>query len=247
MGKEVEYQSVSAKNLSHQIADQITQKILSGELKASDRLPPENELAEQFNVSRTSVREALKILSARKLIQIRQGSGAVVRGNLYDVVMESIKLVIGRMKTTFSELLEARRALEADIASIAAQRATEEDLLVLRRTLDMGKEKCDDLQEYVDLDMQFHIDLASATHNSAFLIMMQPILNLLRTSMLMSYLDHIDENKAVIHHERIFEAIKARKSELASSEMCRHLLIAEHDIQEVIKRENLPQELWRHL
>ena len=171
----------------------------------------------------------------------------MVTGSLHDSVAESMRLVVGQMKTTFSELMESRIILESGIAGLAAERATEEDLTTLQKTLEMGRDKCNDLESYAELDVQFHLDLARAAHNSAFLIMMHPMLELLKANMLISYLGYTDEFKAVIYHERIFEAVKAGDAELASSIMRQHLLIGESDVQEAIKRQDLPQELWKHI
>ena len=215
-------------------------------MQIGERLPSEAQLSEQFDVSRTAVREAIKILSAKGLVKVRQGSGAVVSGNLNEAVTESLKFVMYQMKTTISELMEARRTLEVEIAGIAAKRATEEDLMKLRQTLNIGKQKVEDLESYVELDVQFHLELARATHNSVFLIMIHPILNLMRAGMLVSYLGYIDrELKPVIYHEQIFKAVQAGDVEAARSAMHQHFLSAERGVQEAIRKQKLPQELWK--
>ncbi|HIE30430.1 TPA: FadR family transcriptional regulator [Candidatus Poribacteria bacterium] len=117
--------------------------------------------AKQFNVSRTAVRGAIKIPSAKGLVKVRQGSGAVVNGDFNEAVTESLRFVMYQMKTTFSELMEARRTLEVEIAGIAAERATEEDLIKLRQTLNIGEREVEDLESYVELDVQFHLPRAN--------------------------------------------------------------------------------------
>ena len=126
---------------------QIEQRILTGELRSGDRLPTERELAEQFQVSRTAVREALKILAQKGLVDMRPGRGTKVIDGANEALSHSLGLV---MKLKLGEvggsnmLVEVREMLEVEIAALAAARATDTDVAALREAvLAMDAHLCD--------------------------------------------------------------------------------------------------------
>ena len=205
----------------------------------------EATLATQYGVSRNVVREALRILTAKGLLRVRQGSRAVVTANLHDALVESLRLAMHQTKAGFSALMQARRALEVQIAGIAAQSATPEAIAALRECVDASDLHTSELEDFVDYDIQFHTTLARATGNSIFEVMVRPMLGLVRAGMLLSYLGHLDEEfKALGHHRRICAAVEASDVEAARMVMEEHLLGAEEDIRRAIARQNLSEDVW---
>ncbi|MEK8035520.1 MAG: GntR family transcriptional regulator [candidate division NC10 bacterium] len=132
---------IKSARIYEEIVRQVKQLIAEGKLKSGDRLPPERDLAEKFVVSRTSVREALRALESRGLIEIRAGDGAFVRDISVETLIEPLALVILPHREAVGELFEARRLLEPAIATLAARRATPEEIAEMERILEaQGKE-----------------------------------------------------------------------------------------------------------
>jgi GntR family transcriptional repressor for pyruvate dehydrogenase complex len=132
---------VKSTRIYEEIVRQVKQLIGEGRLKSGDRLPPERDLAEKFMVSRTSVREALRALQSRGLIEIRAGEGAFIRDVSVETLIEPLALVILPHREAVGELFEARRLLEPAIAALAARRATREEIQEMERILeDQAKE-----------------------------------------------------------------------------------------------------------
>src|SRR6202795_395015 len=132
---------VKSVRIYEDIVRQVRALIADGHLKSGDRLPPERDLAERFRVSRTSVREALRSLQSRGLIDIRAGEGAFVRDVSVEALIEPLALVILPYREAVGELFEARRLIEPSIAALAARRATREELGEMERILeDQAKE-----------------------------------------------------------------------------------------------------------
>ena len=132
------YTPIQSLKVFERVAVQIEQRILDGELRSGDRLPTERELAEQFQVSRTAVREALKILAQKGLVDMRPGRGTIVIDGADEALRHSLGLV---MKLKLGEvggsntLVEVREILEIEIAGLAAARASEQEIAVLREAV----------------------------------------------------------------------------------------------------------------
>ena len=126
------YAPIQSVKVFERVAEQIEKRILDGELRVGDRLPTERELAEQFQVSRTAVREAMKILAQKGLVDMRPGRGTIVVDGARAAMENSIGLLM-KMKSgevgSSDNLVEVRAILETEIAALAAARATEKRLL----------------------------------------------------------------------------------------------------------------------
>src|SRR5512146_1236650 len=122
------YLPIQPERLYEQIVNQIEQRILAGELKAGDQLPSEHELAKQFAVSRTAVREAIKALREKRLVEVRPGKGTFIRNGTEDAVRSSLGMLMKFGQPNGSApLLEVREILEPEIAAQAATRVTDQD------------------------------------------------------------------------------------------------------------------------
>ena len=153
---------------SEAIYNQVYPKIISGELRPGDRLPPERELAEMFQRSRPVVREALRMLQQEGLIETAVGSsgGAVIRGVSLKSVEEPLKNLVAMGAINLDELLEYRHINDRSCARLAAIHHTEEDAEALRQTLEGAKANLDSLFSFQEYDVAFHSALAKASHNT---------------------------------------------------------------------------------
>lgn len=153
---------------SEAIYNQIYPKIVSGELKPGDRLPPERELAEMFQRSRPVVREALRMLQQDGLLETSVGSagGAVIRGISLKSVEEPLKNLVAMGAINLEELLEYRHINDRGCARLAAIHHTEEDAAALQKTMAGSLEHVDSLLSFQEYDVAFHNALAKASHNT---------------------------------------------------------------------------------
>ncbi|EWG10386.1 FadR/GntR family transcriptional regulator [Cytobacillus firmus] len=151
------------------LANKLIECYLRGNLKPGERLPSERELAGQFNVSRTTIREALRTLELNGLIDIRQGGGSYVKVSEVQSRKQEIITAVKAEKPLVYEMLELRRALEVESSFLAAKRATSADLEKLRIALHNMTLSKQDPKLGLKADLDFHIGIAEATHNSIFI------------------------------------------------------------------------------
>ncbi|GHO85135.1 FadR/GntR family transcriptional regulator [Dictyobacter formicarum] len=131
------YNRVQSSKVFEQVAEQIEQRILRGELHSGDRLPTERELCEMFQVSRTAVREAMKTLAQKGLVEMRPGRGTIVINATSRAMRQSLDLMMRVDQTTSSDnLVEVREIFEPEIAARAASRATREEIGALTAAVD---------------------------------------------------------------------------------------------------------------
>src|SRR5271165_1483518 len=132
------YVPVQTTKVYEQITGQIEQQILRGELKSGDRLPTERELAEQFHASRTAVREAMKTLAQKGLLEMRPGRGTTVINGTSQALRDSLGLMLRVARhDSARDLVEVREILEPEIAALAAARATPDNIVDLYRAVEM--------------------------------------------------------------------------------------------------------------
>ena len=216
------------------IVEQITNLVEKGKLKPGDRLPPEHVLAEKFGASRPSVREALSALEILGVIESRAGRGNFIKNSLnlpsYRKKLEELE----REESPF-ELLEARKIIESQIASLAAQRATEEDISAIQDSLNKMKNALPDIPRVMKFDREFHLGVAKAAHNSVLFSIMNYIADGLKEELFMklkkkSLSTPGRPQKYVIHHTQILDAIRNKNSEEAYRRIYNHLVDVERDL-----------------
>ena len=165
---------------SEVIYNQIYQKIVDGELRNGDRLPPERELAEQFCRSRPSVREALRMLQQDGLIEIIVGSagGPVVRGLSLRSVESPLKKLVQTNAINMQELVEYRHINDRGCARLAAKHRTEKDIADIEKALAGAKASIDNPLSFHEHDIAFHGALARASHNNLAILINDVIVGL---------------------------------------------------------------------
>jgi GntR family transcriptional repressor for pyruvate dehydrogenase complex len=215
------------------IAEQIEKRILDGELKSGDRLPTERELAEQFHASRTAVREAMKILAQKGLVEMRPGRGTIVIDGAREAMQNSIDLV---MKLKLGEvggsdkLVEVREILEIEIAAMAAARASEKEIAAMREAVKEMDASLQDADAFIAADNCFHEALAQATQNTLILILVNSIVNLLSEQRKQIFAVEGGPQRGQVHHKRILESIINRDPDAARSAMRAHLQQVREDV-----------------
>jgi len=232
--KERMYTPIQSAKVFERVAEQVEKRILDGELRKGDRLPTERDMAEQFQVSRTAVREAMKILAQKGLVDMRPGRGTIVIDGARKAMQNSIDLL---MKMKLGEvggsdnLVEVRTILEIEIAALAAARATEKEIAAMREAIRVMDESLNDADAYIVADNSFHEALAQATQNALILILIKSIVNLLSEQRKQIFAVEGGPQRGQIHHRRILESIIRRDPEAARAAMGSHLQQVREDVR----------------
>ena len=227
------YTPIQSVRVFEQIAVQIEKRILAGELRSGDRLPTERELAEQFQVSRTAVREAMKILAQKGLVDMRPGRGTIVIDGSHEAMQDSIGLV---MKLKLGEvggsdsLVEVRGILETEIAALGAARATEKEIAAMREAIEVMDESLDDADAFIAADNRFHEALAQATQNALIIILVKSIVNLLSEQRKQVFQVEGGPQRGQVHHKRILDNLMRRDPDAARTAMRSHLRQVREDV-----------------
>jgi len=218
------YKAVRTSRLYEQIVHQIEQSILKGVLKPGDQLPAERELAQRFGVSRTAVREAVKALREKGLVEAYTGRGTFVTDGTSQVVRQSLDLMlrIGQQEGP-KYLAELRQILEPEIAALAAKRIEEQLLGTMREAVAVMERSLHDPDAYIEADLDFHLALAEAAANPIVLSLLDSIVGLLREQRLRIFNVDGGPERGQFHHKRILEAIEQRDPVKARSATQDHL------------------------
>ena len=234
----MKFQPIKPKKVSSQIAEQIRSSILAGEFAPGDKLPPERELAEMFGVSRPSVREALNVLASSGLVMSYQGGGTVVMSLVEMPSGNPLAELIRSENERALDVIEVRRGIESWTAYYAAQRALPEDLRRLEEIVASMAKNLEGMKPSEDLDANFHIVIARATHNVVWLHLMQTIFDAMKefqqSVWRAVYLTPEDHQQLFEHHRNICIAIKSKDAEASRQAMNVHLAFAEQRSNEYV-------------
>jgi DNA-binding FadR family transcriptional regulator len=220
------FSPVSLGRVSQVIVDQVRVLMHEGRLKPGDRLPSERDLCERFGVSRVTVREALRVLEASGLVEIRVGArgGAFVTTPSSARVGEGLADLLKLSPLTASEVTEARMVFELGIVPIVVERATADDIAALKEICARQQAALKDDSYSMTLSAEFHVRIAACTHNAAIEMLVQsfhgPLLMSLREAQIAAPLMGHRGNK---EHRGIVEAIERRDVSAASTIMRVHL------------------------
>lgn len=222
--------------LSDRLVQQIEDRVLEGQLKPGMKLPTEASLAEQFGVGRTTVREALKVLESRGLVE-RSHSGTFVADVAASNLAKPLVSYIVNRTNASREIYEARKALEVQIAELASQRATEEDLdKIEAEILAAERLRADQHGAHLAADIAFHLAVADAARNAVLLEIYSVVLDVMQRVFARVYdRAHPELFKwAASNHRSILEALRNRDSETAKAEVKRVLQESESLIQPML-------------
>jgi len=218
------YKVVRTSRLYEQIVQQIEESVLNGSLKPGDQLPAERELAQRLGVSRTAVREAVKALREKGLVEAYSGRGTFVTDGTSQAARQSFDLMvkIGQQEGA-PHLAELRLILEPGIAALAAVRVKEEDLSAMREAVAVMDRAQDDPEAYIEADLDFHLALAETVANPLILSLIDSIVGLLREQRIKIFNVEGGPQRGQVHHKRILEAMERRDAEMARAAMRAHL------------------------
>ena len=219
--------------LVDRVTRQLQDLIADEALQPGDLLPPERELCELMGVSRTVVREAVRSLVAKDLLEVRQGRGTIVRAPGIGVATEVITTMLrsrGGGRVAFARVQEVRRLLEVEIAGLAAERRTDEDLrdldALLRRTAEAAGP-----DEWARADVDFHARLAEATHNLLFPVLLGSMADILMELRLTAARLPGTPRTAQPYHESVYRAVRSRSPAEARRAMRDHMAESEATFQ----------------
>jgi GntR family transcriptional repressor for pyruvate dehydrogenase complex len=219
--------------LSQEIEIKIEDSIRQKKLEPGQKLPSEKELGVMFGVSRTAVREALRMLSARGLLNVRKGDGIYVNAFSSSHASKPMSLYLELQFDSDSilHLVHLRQMIEPNIARLAAENCTDADLALFEANLASFADRSQDAPKLAQLDVEFHTLIACSTHNPLIPLIMDPIFSMLPRvkTLIVNHLQKAHSDNAPNYHQKIYDMIKARDAEGAFAAMQEHLKIAEHD------------------
>ncbi|EKQ51631.1 MULTISPECIES: FadR/GntR family transcriptional regulator [unclassified Clostridium] len=226
--------SSSTKSLGEQTSERIIQLIIKNDWKAGDKLPNEYDLAEKLKVGRSTIREAIKALVSRNILEIRRGAGTYIseKGGIADdplgltFVKDKFKLAV--------DLLEVRFMIEPSIASIAAVKATGEEIQQMSDLCDEIEELILQNEPYMDKDIEFHTAIAKSSKNLVVGNLI-PIIN----SSIAIFMDITNQKlrrETIETHREVLNAIKDRDSNGARDAMYLHLVYNRRNIKGIIEK-----------
>lgn len=234
------FQQVKPKKIYEEVAEQIETMIVTKQLQPGTKIASVEALAEQFQVGRSAVREALSALRARGYLEMRQGEGTYVREYDQRVVGHAISSAILMNPRQIRELLEVRKFLEVGAAGIAAEHHSETDLQAMRLELHKMAQHLDDEAIGERADVAFHLAIAQAGGNKLLEQLMHTVAETMTATIkesrrLWLYADSASAKKLLHEHEAIFEAIKSGDRQQAERIMFQHLDKVEQTVYRLLE------------
>src|SRR6202167_6247906 len=231
------YRAVKTSRLYEQIVQQVEASILNGQLKPGDQLPAERDLAQSFGVSRTAVREAVRTLREKGLVEPFSGRGTFVTNGTSQAIRQSLDLMIRiNQQEGSAHLAEVRLVLEPEIAGLAASRIDGQLFGTMRETVAIMERNLQDREAYNEADLDFHLALAEAAGNPLILSLLDSIVGLLREQRSRIFDVEGGPERGQYHHKRILAAVEQRDPEAARGAMREHLQQVLSDSSSPIKK-----------
>lgn len=218
--------------VAQDVAQQIKEKVLSGELSSGDKLPTERDLALQLGVSRSTIREAVRALEQSGFVRVHKGprGGIFIASADGKPLRDSLGLMLRLDRVPLAELLESRAELECSIARFAAQRATAEELDEMSTSIDEMNAGAPSLESFRRNNYRFHLAVAKASRNRVSLLLTEVLRDLVDQSLELLHVDDVVWSRVIEHHGKIFEAIRSREADAAEKAMRAHLALLEEDL-----------------
>lgn len=214
---------VTRTTLTSDICRKMVSHLIRGDWRSGERIPAERELCQKLNVGRASLREALKALEIMGMIETRLGDGTYVCERSEFFSRPLLWAITSSSEAEAQELVEARRLIEVELAGMAAERGTAEDLRQLGEQLDLMEKFKDSPADFAQADIHFHIAIAQAAHNSILMNALHLIRNLLQQWISTSLSIEGVSAKALEQHKVIFLTIAKKNSAAARGAMQNHL------------------------
>ncbi|MES9738678.1 FadR/GntR family transcriptional regulator [Peribacillus frigoritolerans] len=235
------YKKIKPKKIYEEVSDELYEMIRSGSLKPGEQLDSIQQLAENFQVGRPAIREALSALSSMGLIEIKQGEGTFVKTFDPAIMNHPLSAALLMDQDNIKHLLEVRKILESGTAEVAAKKRTEENLIELKDML-FNMDKVSDDEELSDkADISFHVAVANASQNELLITLMNHVSELMTEKMrdirrAALYSEEMTLKQLYQQHVRIYDAIAAKDEDGARSAMLFHLQSVEESLDRVIQK-----------
>ncbi|MEX0415516.1 FadR/GntR family transcriptional regulator [Bacillus sp. C30] len=216
-----------------EVSEAILTMIKNGTLKPGDKLLPVHQLAEQFQVGRSAVREALSALRAMGLIEMKQGEGTYVRNFDPSSLTKSLNNKLLMKKEDILNLLEVRKVLEVGAVRAAAAKRTEANLQNMKQWLDEMAKSIGDEKAGEKADFHFHMGIAESSHNNILLELMNHVSEMIAETIgesrrIILYGEQTTSERLLEEHQSIYDAVLKQDVELAQQAMLNHLTNVEH-------------------
>lgn len=212
-------------SLHKQVANQLQELIVAESLRPGDKLPGERELADRMGISRSVVREAIRVLSDRGLVRVKSGCGTYVQELSHKDAAASIELFLKfkHSPRTFQDVYEVRRMIEVEAAGLAAERASAEDYRAMEHAIAGMEAHKDDPEAYTHHDVAFHAAVAAATHNDLLAVLLSPVSDLLTEMVRASLHAPGAAAEGLAHHRNVLSALYGRDPKEAREAMLGHI------------------------
>ena len=216
-----EFPKIKFQSRADLVVDKITNSIINGELSDGELLPPENKLCEICGVSRSILREAVRALASKGLVEVKQGNGTFVRLPKIDIPEEAVRNYLMTNPFSLQQLMEIRIPIEMEAARLAAERREEKNLELMEGSMPILNAESS-VEVYADADKSFHQSIIDASRNPLFGIMIGSIMVNLHISRQLS-IRHFGIAVVIKEHEAILKAIKNRETVKAAAKMKDHM------------------------
>jgi GntR family transcriptional repressor for pyruvate dehydrogenase complex len=217
------WEPVRRVTVSDEVADRLIAGIVGGRFKLGERLPAERDLARSLDVGRPAVREAIRTLKVLGLVDVRRGEGTFITGDHGQFVARAFGWAILLDSHSAAEVVEVRLAIEGDLARLAAERATSEDVDALKALLAQMKNSTGRSDEFSAIDIAFHLRIARVARNRALEQLLTAIQSLLDRWIRRALAYHGTLETALDHHEAVVAAIERHDPDAASTAMRTHI------------------------
>jgi GntR family transcriptional repressor for pyruvate dehydrogenase complex len=196
-----------------QIIEMFKESLIRGELRPGQRLPSETELSHQLGVGRSAVREAMKVLQAVGVVDIRHGDGTYIVEGTSDTMLSPLVFAVMMETDRNEELFELRRLIEIGYCELTAQKATDEDWATIEKAASALESYIEsggsDIEQFVQLDLHFHFTVLEATHNPLVIKIGKTVEELFFASIRKTYISREENTRwAVESHRRIIQAMR---------------------------------------
>lgn len=209
--------------LSDRISDELLRGILSGAYAGAEYLPSEGELCDVYRVSRATIREAVRSLVERGIVDRQHGRGLKIINKTLEAVTSSLTLMLKSYDVPIKDILETRKFLEVPAVRLAAALANDEDIAAMKAALDRMKDEQTTTEEYTRNDLSFHLQIAKASKNLILQSIFQALTPILVTCIRETLSEGGRPEISMHYHGNIFEAIVQRNPERAAAFMRTHL------------------------
>lgn len=220
------------KGLAVVVAEEVKKKIIKLNMQPGERLPSESELISSFGMSRSTIREAMNLLKAENIIEVKRGKGTFV-SNQTGMTKDPLGLDFVDQNKLLEDLLEVRLLIEPEIAFLAALRASESEILALEKHINKMKLSTSHSEEYTLLDIEFHSAIAKCSHNNVLHRVVPIICESIRKAYPETVYSTGSFERALESHLNIFDAIKAGEVTKARYEVEKHIRQTLDDVKKM--------------